>query len=277
MPARSPIASGSRAIALCPRSSIRSDASGRSRRARRSARCRPGSATRRRRGPTPSGTAEAAASSSSASPERSEPCMERCCHTRAVSRPSEPAVDHTAGARPTTRRASPRYWGRHRRADPLRHRSRLDRRRTAALPRVTDRRARRFTWPWTTARGSSGCRWLDRWSAGLTSMAHVGQVGTFLLPDGVAAASAAACGARRRRSPRPPAIASWSSRCAARTPRRRASTAASGSSPAGACRARSIIDGIEDDEVLIEYFVRPSCYFRSGGPSTGVVSLTRIR
>jgi hypothetical protein len=75
--------------------------------------------------------------------------------------------------------------------------------------------------------GIVGLQVVDRWSPGLTSMAHVGQVGTFLLPQ-------------------------W---------RRRGLWAATTAFAAcGRLSAQVVIDGVDDDEVLMECFL--------GGPAT---------
>ena len=125
--------------------------------------------------------------------------------------------------------------------------------------------------------GIVGLQVVDRWSPGLTSMAHVGQVGTFLLPvwrgRGVGrrlwhatATFAGASGYRKL------VIQVRGSNADAQGFYR-----SLGFQPCGRLSRQVVIDGIEDDEVLMEYFVDARRYFRSGGPSTGVVSLTRIR
>ena len=103
--------------------------------------------------------------------------------------------------------------------------------------------------------GIVGLQTMDRFSPGMPSMAHVGQVGTFLLPEW-----------RRRGIGRQ----LWSSTCAfARDAGygklviqvRGTNTSAQafyqglGFAVCGRFARQVIIDGVEDDEVLMEFFV----------------------
>lgn len=100
-----------------------------------------------------------------------------------------------------------------------------------------------------------GLQVVDRWSAGLTSMAHVGQVGTFLLPEwrhrGVgrrlwSATTAFASEAGYRKL----VIQVRGSNAAAQSFYQRL-----GFQPCGRLSRQVVIDGIEDDEVLMEHFL----------------------
>jgi len=110
--------------------------------------------------------------------------------------------------------------------------------------------------------GIVGLQVLDLWSPSLTSMAHVGQVGTFLLPEwrrrGVGrrlwnATTAFAAGAGYRKL----VIQVRGSNAAAQAFYR-----GLGFQDCGRLSRQVIIDGIEDDEVLMELFIeaadRPS-------------------
>ena len=106
--------------------------------------------------------------------------------------------------------------------------------------------------------GVVGFQSLDLWSPALTSMAHVGQIGTFLLPDwrgrGVgrllwAATERFACQAGYRKL----VIQVRASNAAARSFYRRL-----GFQECGLLTGQVIIDGAEDDEVLMEWFCDPS-------------------
>lgn len=105
------------------------------------------------------------------------------------------------------------------------------------------------------ASGIVGLQVLDRWSPGLTSMAHVGQVGTFLLPAwrrrGVGrrlwdSTTAFAAGAGYRKL----VIQVRGSNAAAQAFYR-----GLGFQECGRLSRQVVIDGIEDDEVLMELFV----------------------
>jgi L-amino acid N-acyltransferase YncA len=106
------------------------------------------------------------------------------------------------------------------------------------------------------AQGVVGVQSLDRWSPLFNSMAHVGQVGTFLLPEwrgrGVgrnlwSATSSFARGAGYRkllvqvRASNAPALGFYR---------------ALGFQECGRLTRQVIIDGFEDDEVLMELFLR---------------------
>jgi ribosomal protein S18 acetylase RimI-like enzyme len=104
------------------------------------------------------------------------------------------------------------------------------------------------------AAGIVGFQSLDLWSSLLPSMAHVGQVGTFLLPEwrgcGIGrqlwtATETFARGAGYRKL----AIQVRASNMAAQAFYRRL-----GFRECGRLTRQVIIDGIEDDEVLMEYF-----------------------
>ena len=127
------------------------------------------------------------------------------------------------------------------------------------------------------AHGIVGLQVIDRWSAGLTAMAHVGQVGTFLLPAwrhrgvgrrlwSATTVFAAEAGYRKL------VVQVRGSNSAAQ-----AFYQGLGFQPCGRLSRQVVIDGVDDDEVLMEHFIDRSADFRSGGPSTGVVSRTRIR
>ena len=103
--------------------------------------------------------------------------------------------------------------------------------------------------------GIVGVQTLDVWSPILTSMAHVGQVGTFLLPQwrgrglgrqlwGATVAFAREAGYRKF------VIHVRSSNLAARAFYRRL-----GFDECGQLSRQVIIDGVEDDEVLMELFI----------------------
>ena len=103
-------------------------------------------------------------------------------------------------------------------------------------------------------RGIVGFQSLDLWSPLLTSMAHVGQIGTFLLPAwrglGVgrqlwSATESFARGAGYRKL----AIQVRASNNAARAFYRRL-----GFQECGRLTRQVIIDGVEDDEILMEFF-----------------------
>ncbi len=102
--------------------------------------------------------------------------------------------------------------------------------------------------------GIVGFQSLDLWSSVLSSMAHVGQVGTFLLPAwrgmGVGRQMWTATEAFAREAGyRKLAIQVRASNTAARGFYRRL-----GFRECGRLTRQVIIDGIEDDEVLMEYF-----------------------
>jgi RimJ/RimL family protein N-acetyltransferase len=108
------------------------------------------------------------------------------------------------------------------------------------------------------ASGIVGLQVLDRWSPGLTSMAHVGQVGTFLLPSwrgrGVGrrlwgATTALAAGAGYRKL----VVQVRGSNAAAQAFYR-----GLGFRGCGRLSRQVVIDGVEDDEVLMERFVEPA-------------------
>ena len=105
------------------------------------------------------------------------------------------------------------------------------------------------------AGGIVGLQVLDRWSPSLASMAHVGQVGTFLLPAwrgrGIGhllwnATTAFAAGAGYRKL----VIQVRGSNAAAQAFYR-----SLGFQDCGRLSRQVIIDGIEDDEVLMERFI----------------------
>ncbi len=105
------------------------------------------------------------------------------------------------------------------------------------------------------ARSIVGLQTLDRWSSILDSMAHVGQVGTFLLPEwrgqGVArqlwnATSAFARGADYRK------LVIYVRGSNARA---QAFYGHLGFQPCGRLARQVVIDGVEDDEVLMELFL----------------------
>ncbi len=100
-----------------------------------------------------------------------------------------------------------------------------------------------------------GFQSLDLWSPVLTSMAHVGQVGTFLLPEwrrrGVGhqlwqATEAFACNAEYRKL----LIQVRASNLAAQAFYRRL-----GFKECGRFSLQVIVDGIADDEILMEFFL----------------------
>ena len=104
-------------------------------------------------------------------------------------------------------------------------------------------------------RGIVGLQTLDLWSRTLSSMAHVGQVGTFLLPEwrgrGLGrrlwiATTAFANEAGYRKL----VIQVRGSNAAARQFYRRL-----GFQDCGRLSRQVVIDGIEDDEVLMEFFI----------------------
>lgn len=104
------------------------------------------------------------------------------------------------------------------------------------------------------ATGIVGFQSLDLWSSLLSSMAHVGQVGTFLLPGwrglGVGRQLWSATEAFAREAGyRKLAIQVRASNTAAQAFYRRL-----GFRECGRLTRQVIIDGIEDDEVLMEYF-----------------------
>ena len=108
------------------------------------------------------------------------------------------------------------------------------------------------------AAGIVGFQSLDLWSSRLSSMAHVGQVGTFLLPGwrglGVGRQLWSATEAFAREAGyRKLAIQVRASNTVAQAFYRRL-----GFGECGRLTGQVIIDGIEDDEVLMEYFVRPA-------------------
>jgi L-amino acid N-acyltransferase YncA len=100
-----------------------------------------------------------------------------------------------------------------------------------------------------------GYQSLDRYSTVLSSMAHVGQVGTFLLPDwrgrgvGQALFSATSYFARSA-SYRKLVIQVRASNGSAQTFYRRL-----GFVECGRLRAQVIVDGREDDEIVMEFFL----------------------
>jgi len=105
------------------------------------------------------------------------------------------------------------------------------------------------------ARGIVGFQSLDLWSPLLTSMAHVGQVGTFLLPDcrgqGVGRQLWSATGSFARDAGyRKLVIQVRASNTAAQ-----AFYSSLGFHECGRLTRQVMIDGVEDDEVLMEFFV----------------------
>jgi ribosomal protein S18 acetylase RimI-like enzyme len=104
--------------------------------------------------------------------------------------------------------------------------------------------------------GIVGFQSLDLWSPSLTSMAHVGQVGTFLLPDwrgrGVGRQLWSATESFARQAGyRKLAIQVRASNTAARGFYRRL-----GFQECGRLTRQVMIDGVEDDEVLMEFFFK---------------------
>jgi ribosomal protein S18 acetylase RimI-like enzyme len=100
-----------------------------------------------------------------------------------------------------------------------------------------------------------GLQVIDRWSAGLTSMAHVGQVGTSLLP----AWRRRGLGARLWQATAAFAVAAGYRKLVIQV---RGSNAAAqafyrglGFEPCGRLARQVVIDGVEDDEVLMEHFL----------------------
>lgn len=105
-------------------------------------------------------------------------------------------------------------------------------------------------------RGIVGFQSLDLWSSVLTSMAHVGQVGTFLLPEwrgrGLGRRMWIATEAFARQAGyRKLAIQVRASNLAAQSFYRRL-----GFNECGRLTGQVIIGGVEDDEILMEYFCK---------------------
>lgn len=105
-------------------------------------------------------------------------------------------------------------------------------------------------------RGIVGLQSLDLWSPMLSSMAHVGQVGTFLLPEwrglGVGGRLWSATESFAREAGyRKLAIQVRASNTTAQTFYRRL-----GFCECGRLTRQVIIDGIEDDEILMEFFMQ---------------------
>ena len=103
--------------------------------------------------------------------------------------------------------------------------------------------------------GIVGLQVVDRWSAGLTSMSHVGQVGTFLLPEwrhrGVGHRLwSATIAFAREAGYRKLIIQVRGSNAAAQAFYQRL-----GFQPCGRLSRQVVIDGIDDDEVLMEHFL----------------------
>jgi ribosomal protein S18 acetylase RimI-like enzyme len=103
--------------------------------------------------------------------------------------------------------------------------------------------------------GVVGVQCLDRWAPQMNSMAHVGQVGTFLLPEwrgrgvgrqlwNATESFARAAGYRKL------VIQVRASNTAAQTFYRRL-----GFCECGRLARQVIVDGVEDDEVLMEHFL----------------------
>ena len=103
--------------------------------------------------------------------------------------------------------------------------------------------------------GIVGVQVIERWSPGLGSMAHVGQVGTFLLPEwrgrgvgrrlwSATTAFAGAAGYRKL------VIQVRGSNAAAQ-----AFYQSLGFQPCGRLSRQVVIDGVDDDEVLMEHFL----------------------
>ena len=105
------------------------------------------------------------------------------------------------------------------------------------------------------ARGIVGFQSLDLWSSVLPSMAHVGQVGTFLLPDwrghgvGRQLWNATESFARREGGYRKLTIQVRATNIVAQS-----FYGGLGFKECGRLTRQIIIDGVEDDEVLMEYF-----------------------
>lgn len=105
--------------------------------------------------------------------------------------------------------------------------------------------------------GIVGLQTLDLWSPTLTSMAHVGQVGTFVLPEwrrgGLGGRLwSATSGLARDAGYRKLVIHVRGSNAAAQAFYRRL-----GFQGCGRLSRQVVIDGIEDDEVLMEFFIVP--------------------
>ncbi len=103
--------------------------------------------------------------------------------------------------------------------------------------------------------GIVGFQSLDLWSAQLSSMSHVGQIGTFLLPQwrgrGIGRQLwTSTLSFARQSSYRKLAIQVRASNTAAQSFYR-----GLGFKECGRLRRQVIIDGMEDDEVLMEYFL----------------------
>jgi len=101
-----------------------------------------------------------------------------------------------------------------------------------------------------------GLQSLDRWSPFLTSMAHVGQLGTFVLPEwrGNGAGRRlwdATLAFAREADYRKLVIQVRGSNAAAQAFYRRL-----GFRDCGRLARQVVIDGVEDDEMLLEFFIR---------------------
>ena len=105
------------------------------------------------------------------------------------------------------------------------------------------------------AKGIVGFQSLDRWSPLLPSMAHVGQVGTFLLPDWRRRGVGRMLWVATRSFARDAGYRKLVIQVRASNTGAQAFYGGLGFLACGRLTRQVLIDGVEDDEVLMEFFI----------------------
>jgi ribosomal protein S18 acetylase RimI-like enzyme len=103
--------------------------------------------------------------------------------------------------------------------------------------------------------GIVGCQSLERWSPVMTSMAHVGQVGTFLLPDWRRRGIGRQLWSATRAFGRDAGYRKLVIQVRASNTSAQAFYQGLGFRACGRLTRQVVIDGVEDDELLMELFV----------------------